>query len=249
VREPGPQEGRSLTLRVRVVSADEFLRRVQDRLSRARLDVTSLGELIAERRSRTLELVASLESDQPGAALDLGEIGAAISGQRRVQGDARALARELASVAEDVVYSHLDDRSGALVEELARRTSEITDRGFRPELWQELAAQEAASSVGGAAFASRLVQIVGLALEISEGDAPGATEQLRAAESAGDLSLAHEALLEAGDLQAAALVKSERLLELLAEWDNFQSVLSLTRELLNRQKNLLERTRQHAKEN
>jgi hypothetical protein len=40
----------------------------------------------------------------------------------------------------------------------------------------------------------------------------------------------------------------EELLGRLAEWDNFQSVLSLTRDILNRQKNLRERTKDAAGE-
>jgi hypothetical protein len=44
------------------------------------------------------------------------------------------------------------------------------------------------------------------------------------------------------------VLKVEKLLEMLAEWDNYQSILSLTRDILNGQKNLSERTREYAKE-
>ena len=55
-------------------------------------------------------------------------------------------------------------------------------------------------------------------------------------------------LQEAAGFENAALEKLEKLLEKLAEWDNFQSVLVLTRDLLNGQKNLQERTRASFKE-
>jgi hypothetical protein len=48
--------------------------------------------------------------------------------------------------------------------------------------------------------------------------------------------------------QKKTLAKIDALLEKLAEWDNFQSVLTLTRDILNGQKSLRERTRQAAKD-
>ena len=53
----------------------------------------------------------------------------------------------------------------------------------------------------------------------------------------------------AGVHQARTLTEIESLLERLSEWENFQSILTLTRDILNRQKNLTERTRQFAKDN
>jgi hypothetical protein len=38
------------------------------------------------------------------------------------------------------------------------------------------------------------------------------------------------------------------LLDELAEWDNFQNILALTRDILNRQKALRERTQRYASE-
>jgi hypothetical protein len=56
------------------------------------------------------------------------------------------------------------------------------------------------------------------------------------------------ALARAADREGAAVQKLERLSELLSEWDNFQSVLNLTRDILSGQKNLNERTNKYAKE-
>jgi hypothetical protein len=64
-----------------------------------------------------------------------------------------------------------------------------------------------------------------------------------------EIGLVHEELTLASERQAEVLARIELMLELLAEWDNFQSVLSLTRDILNRQKNLSEQTRQYAKDN
>ena len=63
---------------------------------------------------------------------------------------------------------------------------------------------------------------------------------------AGDLESARAALSEA-DLRLTELRETmDRLTGELGEWDSLQSVLSLTRDILSRQKNLKERTRKAA---
>jgi len=241
--------GRSSPVRVRIVSADEFLRRVQDRLARVRAQTEAASEMLREKRERTLELIASIESDQPGDGAGPSDFSAALAGSRRVQGDAEALSRELSSVAEGLLYARLDERSGPLLELLDRAQSERTDRQFHADLWTDLAARQRVEQVGGNGLAGRLVEIVGLSLEISSLELASATDALRRAQESQDLLATHDALLDAADRQAAALTLFDTLLEDLAEWDSFQSVLTLTRDLLNRQKILLKRTEHFAKEN
>ncbi|MCA8981036.1 MAG: hypothetical protein H6831_15655 [Planctomycetes bacterium] len=241
--------GRSSPVRIRVVSADEYLRRVQDRLARVRAQTEAAAEMLREKRERTLELIASIESDQPGDGAGPSDYSAALAGSRRVQGDSEALSRELSSVAEGLLYARLDERAGPLLELLDRAEAERTDRRFHAEVWTELASRQRAEQVGGNGLAGRLVEIVGLSLEISNQELATATEALRRAQESQDLVATHDALLDAADRQAAALTLFDALLEDLAEWDSFQSVLTLTRDLLNRQKILLKRTEHFAKEN
>ena len=248
-RGPEAGAGRSSPVRVRIVSPDEYLRRVQDRLARARAQAESTSELLREKQGRTLELIESLESDEPGEAAGPSEFGAAVSGGRRMQGDAEALARELASVAEGLLYARLDDRAGPLLELLDRELREQTDRRFHVQTWIELSALQHREQVGGTGLAGRLVGIVGTALAISSTELSAAHDALRRAQDSDDVFATHEALLVAAEHQAAALLLFDALLQDLAEWDNFQSVLTLTRDLLNRQRILLKRTEQYAKEN
>ena len=69
------------------------------------------------------------------------------------------------------------------------------------------------------------------------------------ASRATDPATAQANIADTLELEGQALAKTEQLLAELAEWDNFQSVLSLTRDILNRQKSLTERARHYAKEN
>jgi hypothetical protein len=97
-------------------------------------------------------------------------------------------------------------------------------------------------------LADRLLRIAGLALEVSEADAPAATAALARAQEASDPARLRAELGLAAESQKIVVDKLENLLEWLAEWDNYQSVLSLTRDILNGQKTLQERTKAFAKD-
>ena len=242
-----PALGLAPALRVRIVSEEELLRRVQDRLVRVRSQVVELEELNRKRAQLTSELLATIESDDLGT-LGESELLAALTGARRVQGDAKSLARELAAVTETVLYARLDEKADGLLAHLDAAIAVVTDRRFHPEIWIELAALWKQGRLGAPAFAGQLVGLVDLALLCSETDAEGAVAALDRALDARELAAVHAALSEAADHQAAAGRHLEDLLERLAEWDNYQSILTLTRDILNRQRALEERTRRMARD-
>ena len=245
--QPSAHEGRSAALHVRIVSPDEYLRRLQDRLGRARSTAAALSELQRGKLRRTEELIAGLESDELLAADSGDEIFTAATGERRVEGDARALARELCSALEGVLYARIDDRAGPLLEKIDAKLA-ASDRIFDPAIWRETSIEERAASGTPGGLADRLLAIAGVALEVSETAAPNATAALARAQQTKDLAKIHAELTAASDAEKAVVERIERLLEMLAEWDNYQSVLSLTHDILNGQKNLKERTKNFAKD-
>ena len=193
--------------------------------------------------------MASLESDElPDGGGDTNELAAALTGQRRVLGDARGMARELAAITESVLYARIDERAASLFSFADEALASQTARGFQPEPWQDLVAAYDSGTLGSAGLSGKLVEILGVGLEISNDVGPAAVEALTRAQDATDLTVVHEQLDLTSRAQAEVITRIERLLELLAEWDNFQSVLSLTRDILSRQKNLQERVRQYAQE-
>jgi hypothetical protein len=240
------QVGRSSSLRVRVLSDDEFLRRVQDRLADARQKADALTQAQTERRQRVEELLGALAEEGPGEALDSRGLSAALNGQRRVEGDAEALLRELASVAESVLHARLE----APAEAWSRRLEELGDKRagarFDSAPWRTLAAEVKAAGAAST-LSGHLLELVDLARRVGEEGAASATLALS---QAADLNRRpadqRQALVSALEHQRATLQRLEDLLERLKEWDNFQSVLSLTRDILNRQKALQERLKQHA---
>ena len=206
------------------------------------------GDLIDSKLMRTRELVAALASDDP-QAVGATELSAAQSSARRIEGDSRALGRELAAITQSLLDSRLDERAGALLEALDQSLSSSTDKSFRPEPWRDLAARHARGELGKADLAAELVDMVGIALEVSEEHAQSASAAMDRARAAGGPVARREALVEAETHQSQAKERIDDLLASLAEWDDFQSVLGNLRDILNGQKNLMERTRQFAKEN
>ena len=240
----GPGRGRSASLGVRVLGPEDYMRRVQDRLAAVRRGASELYDLQVEKQARTDEVLAAcLEADgdlDPSLALDLA---AAATGQRRVSADAAALTRELAGLVGDVLHARIDAEADRQLEQLDLLLGASAERGFSPTLWLTLVDQHQRGRLGSAGFAGHLIDILGLGLDLSESASPAATEAMDVAGALRDPDQLVLALDEARQRQAENLAAVDALLERLAEWDNFQSVLSLTRSLLDRQRALEQRTR------
>lgn len=250
-REPNANSSQSLPIRARVVTPESLIRRMQERLAQAGREARKLSALQTEKRRRVEELVETFEGLSDGDLQDAGEgaaLAAALAGQRRVLGDAQELSRSLARVTEDILFARLDDGADLLLNFHLRQLEDAGDVGFQSEPWRAMAEAALANELGPEGFGRNLVLLVDLALSISDEEVQEASLALDQAERALDMSTRIDALAQASELQTGALAKMDLLLEKLAEWDNFQNVLALMRDILNRQKNLLERTEQYATE-
>jgi hypothetical protein len=241
-REPSPGVAQSPPIRLRVVSGDEYLRRLKDDLARAGERAGSLAAAVATAEVELRELLALIGGD--GRAP--GNSGAAeyAYGARRIEGDARSLGRELAGLAEGLLYSRLDPRGGALLEALDSALASTAERGFQPGPWRTIAADYSAGRLSAADLAGDLVALVGLALAISEEHAPNMAELLEA----GSENDERQRVANALDAAVRARTAAEELVTRLGEWDNMQSVLTLIRDISTRQKNLNERTKKFAED-
>jgi hypothetical protein len=242
-RQPTANEGRATPVRVRVVSHETLLRRLQERLGRARMDAIALSELQREKRARLVDLVAALEADGRTSA-EAQAKNALLSGQRRVLSDAQALLGALAETAEEVLYARIDDKAHGLLLAHDERMRALDPKGFPSAPWRELV--RSVQEERGSGLALGMIRLVGLSLAIAEDDALAAVAALEEAERATDRGATLDALARAEAFQASALEHIEGLLEELKAWDNFQNVLSLLRDVLARQKNLRERTQRFA---
>ena len=245
-REPDAGQSHSTPVRLRLVEGDEFLRRLKDGLARAGEDAGGLATANEATRVATREVLMQFAGDDPEGAER--EIASLIHEAKRVEGDARALGRDLADLTEGLIYSRLDPRGGALLEATDAAMAKITDRSFHPEPWQALSSDYTGGRLGQAELAGELIALVGMALDVSEVHAKAASVALAEARAASELTAARSAMERAEASQTLAQAQLDALLSRLGEWDNFQSVLTLTRDILNRQKNLIQRTRQLAED-
>ena len=241
-----PQVGRDASLRVRVLGRDELLRRVKDRLARSRTTTSSLSERLVEGRRRAEELAvlvaeAGLTSGDEAAGLRT-----LLALARRAESDGRSIVRELTAVCELVLYARLDDKAGGLLEALDREMSDRTSRTFDAQPWRAVIAAHEREPLAVDGFATHLVSIADLAIELMDGPLADASRALDDAASARDGETLVRTIDTASQAAREGSLLVEALLERLAEWDNYQSVLSLTRDLLERQKNLSERTKRFA---
>lgn len=232
--------GTSALVRLRIVSEEEFLRRLQDRLSRARGDVATLDDLLRTQTLRTRDLLAALEisGELPGSA----ELFAALAGERRVLGDGDALVREFAGTLESVLYARIDDKALGLLELLDSELAQVASKSFPLQSWRRFAEAVRTQGSPPAGIASQLFGLFDLALRASADELAEASAALERASRRTDLAQVHDELALASAREAKAAEHLGALLDRLAEWDNFQSILTLTRDILGRQKSIRDKT-------
>jgi hypothetical protein len=230
----------SAPVRLRVVSDDEFLRRLQDRLSRIRVQAAELDELLRRQSVRTRDALAALERDEAGT--NASEISSVQIGERRVESDAEGLTRELAGAVETLLYSRIEEKSGALLEALDVELASANGKGFPAQAWAAFSEGLRSGRLLAQGLSGQLTGVFDLALRISSDELPAATEALDRAARRTDAGEIHAELTAASEREATAQKHLAELLDRLAEWDNFQSILSLTRDILNRQKSVRDKT-------
>jgi hypothetical protein len=241
-----PHVGRDESLRVRVLSGDELLRRVKDRLAKAREQASRLSERLLEARRRCEELADLIDASGATSGEELSGLRTALALARRTESDGQALLRELTSVVEMVLYARLDDKAEPLLLALDRELGARRSRAFELDPWRNLVAEQARAPLVDEGFGVHLVSIAALGVELVDGPLAAGANALDSAAAADDADRLGAALATSAGEATKALALVESLLERLSEWDNYQSVLSLARDLLERQKALSERTRRYA---
>ncbi len=233
--------GTSSPVRLRVIGEDEFLRRLQDRLARARGEVAALDELLRTQAQRTRDVLQALETSS-GQSVSNAELAAALAGERRVLGDSDALVREFAGALEGVLYARVDDKAGAWLDALDAELAKSTQKGFPLEAWKRFAETVRTSRLSSSGLSGQLGGLFELALLISTEDLAEAAAALDRAARRTDGAAIREELETASLRERSAQERVSQLLDKLAEWDNFQSILTLTRDILGRQKSIRDKT-------
>lgn len=244
-RVPSPNETLGAPIRLRLVSAEEFLRRQRDGLGRASADVTVASSRL-DKSVVTLETYSAAVTGDGAEAPDPARMVGAINDARRIQGDLEAVARDLSAIASSMIYSRLDGRSSALEARLFELTSSSADRAFQGAAWRTLSDELRGGRLGQPERAGDLVRVVSLALVAAMDRAGAWIESLEGVRAAEGLDASRVALAVATTRTMELQLAIEELGIELNEWDSMQSIQALAREILSGHKNLTERTRRQA---
>ncbi len=240
-REPKPQVSRSGPIRVRVLSGDDYLRKLETRLAQAGDKANRMAQLLEQTQSQMRNMQMGLGGDGSDGDVDLRD---PLFDVQRLGGDSLELARDLASLCEGLLYSRLDSRAGPLMRAMDEKQARQAARNFNPAPWLDLIAAYDQGQLGQASLGADLLKLVGFSLEISEQHTAAMSEALK---NGAGLPPAEALALAYAEGQAASAA-IDKLLTRLGEWDNFQSMLTLTRDIIKRQRNVRERTRKYAEE-
>ncbi len=231
----GPQSARVDGRRLDIVETAEVQRLLADRQLRLKEAYSS----VRERQQRVSESVVAMLEVAPGSGDP--DLVAAVVAQNQVTVRLRREARELASIVDDTVFNRLDAGPGAesvLQRRLDDWSTQPVDEPFTPGVWQGLSDDYAGGRFGRLDQIGRLLDMLALALELSETLSPKVHETLSRARAEPSPELLTE--VAAGQQEIEALL--DRLLGRMDEWEDYQEVLSLVKTLIEDQELLRKRT-------
>ena len=194
---------------------------------------------LQERQQRASESTSDLIAEEP-EDLD-GELVAVAVAQNQMTTRLGREARELCAILEETITNRLDPGPGAegvLERYLQDWRGRPVDEAFAAPPWRALAADYSAGRYGRLDLLGRLLEMTGMALELSEDLSPEAHTALTAARQSPGLS----AFQSAQAAQNRVEEMLDRLLDRMDEWEDYQEVLSLVKTLIQDQQSLRART-------
>lgn len=242
----GPHRAALTDRRVDVVSVNEKMRLLTERQIRHKDEVRALRELQGEKRERLLEVLADLEASEGDREPDAERLSALEIGQNQVTNRALRSCRDFADLFEEYLLNRLDHSAAAerliplLVEQ--KRASLQVD-GFDFGVYRPIVDAFHAGAYGQLDVLGRLLEMLSCILDVSGDLAPRAAQALADARLASEARARPEALRAALAAEEEALARLDLLLEKLDEWEDFQEILTLFRDLVEDQRDLNARAR------
>jgi hypothetical protein len=229
-----------------VVTAADLTRRIAGHFRRIREEVEATLGLQRDRHLRLLDAIDELEQGTPINAL--GSILIAIEvGQGRILGSTQRLHREFMRSFNVHLFNRLEESIHApkvLEMYLTFHTSSEDRTPYLPGFYREVDRQRRRGSLG--AMEKTLDPILRMTNHADHISNELAKTALRTMEGAGvttDKAKLNQRLQTASELQSQIIQELEALFALLGDWNEFQDVISNTRALRDKQRDLQDRTR------
>jgi hypothetical protein len=245
-KEPQAQRTLLPSRTVHVVAQDDLQRRIAGHFRRLRDEVDKALAQQGERVERTRELVAELQGDADATDVR-NELTVLEVGLNRVRGAADRIHVDLMRAFDVHLLNRLEPAEGAaqalaLYREFLQRSSEPVAQ--IPAYYLELGSRRAAGRIGSMEKVLGPILTMTLAAgRLTQELGPKAARELAEAAVAGDREH-RRGRLEA-TLSTLVAIEQElaKLRNLLDEWNEFQDVVTQTRSVLDRQRDVQNRTR------
>jgi len=246
--QPAGREGsaQSGTFVVDVVSQGEKIRLLTERQIRLRREIRALLAMQAEKREKVAATLSDVESGGDEAFREQVLLSHEM-GQNQLTSRYVSATREFTILFDEYLFNRIDGSTGAaaLLERVLqiRGAAPVTEV-FEPSLYEPLAGELESGAFGEMDVMSRLLRMTALSLSVSHGLSPAAADSLAAAVIAVENDEKTARLREALDGQTRIIETLNLLLERIAEWEDFQELLQMMRDLVDDQDRLNSRTRE-----
>ena len=173
-------------------------------------------------------------------------------GQNQLTGRYREMSRDLAYLYDDYLFNRLDRTSAAaaLLERavLQRLERELSDT-FDPELYRSLLELSEQGQIGEMDLMARLSTLLSLSLAISEELSPEAADFLAQGLTRTESGGIPDCVGASIEAQRRLIERLDELLVKMDEWEDYQELLQLFRDVIDTQHNLNVITREELRKN
>lgn len=248
-KQPDEERGRTATgtCVIDIVSESEKIRLLTERQIRLRRDIKRLLTQQEERRARVAETLSDAESDGGDDALKEQTLLFLEMGQNQLSAGFGTATREFASLFNEYLFNRIDNSTGAaalLARVLALREAAPPAEFFNPSLYAPIGEELERGAFGEMDVMERLFGMLDVSLTVSGELSPRAAGHLAAAVVAAEKETKTARLTEALEDQQRIVDLLRHLLERIAEWEDFQELLQMMRDIVDDQENLNKRTRE-----
>ncbi len=246
-RDNGDSTSSTEAVAVQITDATELLRRVSQRQTRIRADVTGIGRNVRTARDAAARALKAMEDGADLTAADRESMRGPQGLAGRAARDSAALLDSLGEVVTTYVWNRLLDnkvaaeRAAALIDEWLRSDDGDPAVVFKPDLWRRLARARATREIDDPNILGALLEALGIADRLATGPATTLRESLTTlAAPAGETPPA--------DAARAAVAAAEEALTLLRDlevrlqdWESMHEILEKARAIRDLQRAIRER--------
>lgn len=240
-QKPAPNLERADLLRLRILDVEEFQRRLLEYQVRIKNRILQIQKSVEELRIRGEELLPLLIGEKAmGKEISRRALGLEIA-QGRITGDLKRVAQEIRDLFSHYVFNRLATANG---------NTRVLQRlmNFEGKDWVEeyggLVEDFKDGRFGEAFDLEKLFHILGLILDLSERDSPGASEVLGKIRRAGSPGSAADLLREGLAREEKILTTLRELLKKMDDWEDFQDVIQITRILVEQEEGIARRIKE-----